>query len=342
MSDQDFGKAVSASDAGLFGDVALPEAAVDSGVMGLYDDAAVFDAASGACPASTTPGLGHVCITVDIAGAGPSAASDADALSLAGVGVLVVGLSSEPPTADTTFKAWTSLPSAASGATLHVSDLPRSVDFDVAPGTYFLAAAFRQTPPFDRKISAVGDFVQATLTASSLPVITAVADAGVAAPSVIGLSAVRAVDATISIDGSLQYPGSGAGPLVVRLNEAASTTVADIESAECVDLVGMGPKTIRMLTTSTETDFDLRAALFDYAADLSDPRVQPWLDPTAPVYDAPDGTICEGVSEKPFRLHIPADRWLADPVDVALDDVWGSVGSSTTDPSTACHAIALP
>jgi hypothetical protein len=328
------------SDAATGSDVALPPSPSDGGIASAME-VAFGDVGATDCPAPDPGGKARICVTVNVAAYGPMAATDATALGIDGIGGLVVGLSATPPTVDTKFDAWTLLPSAASGATLHVTELPKTVQIDVDPGTYYIAAAFRDTPPYDRKTTAIGDYETGILEADALPKVTAIAGQGVVAPPMT-LSPVRGFDTTVRLAPALLYTGSGSGPLGARLTELGTTNLAALLAVQCVDLAGGGPFSTRIYTTDTATDYDLRVVLFDYARDLFDVGVVGWLTGATSV-DAPTaGSICRGIHEKPVHVTLPSTRWLGDPVDVSLDDVWGDVTPGTTDKSLSCRSIALP
>ncbi|MFI5302732.1 MAG: hypothetical protein ACHREM_31975 [Polyangiales bacterium] len=348
VSPENYGPTGAMSDGGTSSsDVTLPaspsDAAIDDWGVPTGLEAGSVDGGA-PCPPSTTSGKAHLCVTVGVGTPGPAAAIDATSLGIDGTGVLVVGLAgvaSGPPTADTKYTAFAELPSVASGATLHVADLPKTVEIDVEPGTYYVAAAFRDSAPFDRKTAAVGDYVQPVLSGAGLPTVTAIAGVGQSAPP-ITLAPVRGVDATFQLGAALSFPGSGAGPLVARMTESGSTNVAALAAFECVDLAYAGPKTVRLFLTSDASDFEVRAALFDYAKDLTDPGVLTWLDPMATIASVPVGSICEGLKEKAVHVYLPPGQWLAAPVDVYLDDVWGAPAGGASDPSVSCHSIAMP
>ncbi len=280
------------------------------------------------CPPGTESKV-NVCIRVSQGAKGPKL--DAS-LGLDGVGALVVGLSKTPPTKSLTGYSWVSkeiFPSVSSGTAFRMpDDLPKTAEFLVDPGSYYVWAVFRDQEPYERA-PAVGDYVpidvvQIEITKDDL-----------AKPKGIGkelkIYPVRGVDVDVSIKTGVKPLGNGIGPLRVRLLGSAGGDGAVLGESRvaCVDLVTLKSTSVKLLTTtsidSSPTTFLVRAGLFDFSNGADDPTLDAALAPAGSLINLGDD-----------KATFDAGAWTAPRVSLLLDHAIPFTGAPGSDPSTIC------
>jgi hypothetical protein len=313
-------------------DVELPPA--DTGVS--ITDASDPDAyVPGKCGSSAKAGEGSVCIHVN-RGAGsvsPYINEESRAIGIDGVGALYVALL-DTETLDVAMKpiAYRTFPSASSSTKFSINtDLPKTADIAVKPGTYYALAIFYDQEPLGGRDFEPGDYVPHLSNTYSLPKAEVVEGKSIEVS--VDLFPVRAVDVGVSLKAGVHPIGSGAGPLRAHLvTSGAGPKIVGEGRLPCADVSSADkPTTVRIVTTSSTGSYWVKVALFDFAAGPDDPVLD--------VFDAPPppGAIVNYGGSAYTALKL-TEGWVSPTQFIELDRVVPFTSAVPADPTPSCVA----
>jgi len=251
-------------------------------------------------------------------------------LGIDGNGALIIGLTTAPPKAGiATWDMKAIFPSVTSGTTFRVEDLPKTAEFAVGPGSYYVWAIFKDQEPYERAL-AVGDYIPDPTKVIRIDVQKEDATKGVAMARDVRIYPLRAVDVDVSLKPGTKPLGNGIGPTRVRLvAKADSTSVAAEQLLPCVDFSSGKATSLRLLTTATGDAFDMQAVLFDFAGGPDDPSI------TGPL--PPPGSLLNSI---PGDARFASGSWMSNRVTISLDRTIAFTGSPPTDASLFCASYA--
>jgi hypothetical protein len=329
---------------GSFGnqdDVGTPD---DVGTWDTLDPDAPITVPDAAPPITDCPpgkdGKANICIRVTSGSLKtPSIGADVTKdLGIDGSGAMVVGLSTAPPAAGgpTTWEAKALFPSITSGTTFKIDDLPKTSEFLVGPGSYYVWAIFRDREPYERGL-AVGDYVPIDVVRIDVQKADATKMKSLWAD--VKILPLRGVDVTVSLKPGLKPLGNGIGPLRVQLGGTGyyeGKSLAE-QIVPCLDLTSSKSATVQLLTAVLDDSGGyygngVRAALFDFATGPDDPSLA--------VMTPPQGSLVNLGAE---LATFSSGTWYAPPVSVVLDHAIAFTGPPLPDPSLYCaSASAAP
>jgi hypothetical protein len=216
------------------------------------------------------------------------------------------------------------------------TDLPKTADLDVKPGTYLPFAVFYDQPGYGTRQIDTGDYVPKMSTDWVIP--TVKIDAGAAIDVELDLFPLRSMDVSVSLGSGVHPIGSGTGPLVAGIvapgtkPDGSDAKIIGIGTVNCADI--QAKPTVHVLTTASPSGpsgYGVRVALFDYAAGPDDPAVDPSIMPPPP------GTLVNYDGARVPQL-VLGDGWTTGSASATLDHVVPFIDAPPIDPTPNCTA----